>query len=84
MKNQKNSIELFSSVTGEIINGKQLTASYWAKNIRKTVLFYPTVRKMIKQGYTTFVEISPHPILEHGLNAALKDEDKNNDIYFQH
>lgn len=65
--------ELFSTVSAQKISGKKLNASYWADNIRKSVLFYPTVREMVRQGYNNFIEISPHPILAHGLNEALKE-----------
>lgn len=74
VKNKNNDIQLYSTVTGKLIKGKSLTSNYWAKNIRQPVLFYPTIREMVRDGYRNFVEISPHPILGHGLQAAL-DQD---------
>ncbi|MEK8174735.1 acyltransferase domain-containing protein [Streptomyces sp. M19] len=41
----------------------QLTADYWFRNLRETVRFGDTVRGLMERGFTTFVEISPHPVL---------------------
>jgi acyl transferase domain-containing protein/acyl carrier protein len=56
-------IPLYSTVTGERLNGYPAGADYWWQNTRTTVLFEPTVRRMIDDGYTHFVELSPHPVL---------------------
>jgi len=71
--------ELYSTVTADHIEGESLTPEYWARNIRQTVLFYPTVQKMISDGYRAFVEISPHPILSSNLQTGL-DENKEKGI----
>ncbi|MGD9128717.1 MAG: acyltransferase domain-containing protein, partial [Planctomycetia bacterium] len=67
----KTEIDLYSTVTGGRIDGTALVPEYWAKNIRQTVLFYPTILKMIEEGYGTFVEISPHPILSSNIEKGL-------------
>ncbi|HUH72972.1 MAG TPA: SDR family NAD(P)-dependent oxidoreductase [Chitinophagales bacterium] len=57
------SIEIFSSVLADEVNGGNLNASYWTKNLRSTVRFAETIQKMIQDGYGYFVEVSPHPTL---------------------
>ncbi|KPC79285.1 type I polyketide synthase, partial [Streptomyces sp. NRRL S-4] len=36
---------------------------YWFRNLRQPVRFEETVRGLIADGHTTFVEVSPHPVL---------------------
>ncbi|MBN2801589.1 MAG: SDR family NAD(P)-dependent oxidoreductase [Deltaproteobacteria bacterium] len=67
-------IPLYSTVYGRTIEAEEVTVDYWAKNIRQTVLFYPTVSLMVEDGARAFVEVSPHPILAHGLQAAFDQQ----------
>ncbi len=54
---------LYSTVTGERLDGYQAGAAYWWQNTRATVLFEPGIRRMVEDGYTHFVELGPHPVL---------------------
>ncbi len=54
---------LYSTVTGEQLDGYQAGAAYWWQNTRATVLFEPAMRRMLDDGYTHFVELGPHPVL---------------------
>ncbi len=56
-------VPLYSTVTGERLDGYQAGAAYWWQNTRATVLFEPAVRRMLEDGYTDFVELGPHPVL---------------------
>jgi acyl transferase domain-containing protein/acyl carrier protein len=56
-------LPLYSTVTGEPLEGYQAGAAYWWQNTRATVLFEPAVRRMLQDGYTHFVELGPHPVL---------------------
>lgn len=40
---------------------------YWAANLRKPVRFSGAVAAAIADGHSTFIEISPHPVLRHAL-----------------
>ncbi|MBN2717252.1 MAG: SDR family NAD(P)-dependent oxidoreductase [Deltaproteobacteria bacterium] len=64
-------IPYYSTVFGCATAGAKINREYWARNIRDTVQFYPTIEKMIDDGATVFVEIGPHPILSHGIREAL-------------
>lgn len=56
-------IPMYSTVTGEQIDGKSLGAEYWWSNVRKTVRFSQAVNLIARNGCTTFVEVGPHPAL---------------------
>jgi len=56
-------IPLYSTVTGERLDGYAAGAAYWWQNTRATVLFEPALRRLLDDGYTHFVELGPHPVL---------------------
>lgn len=56
-------IPLYSTVTGEHLDGYVAGAAYWWQNTRATVLFEAAARRMLEDGYTHFVELGPHPVL---------------------
>ncbi len=60
-------IPLYSTVTGERLDGYQAGAAYWWQNTRATVLFEPAIRRMLEDGYTHFVELGPHPALASSI-----------------
>ncbi|QKG20145.1 type I polyketide synthase [Actinomadura verrucosospora] len=61
---------MYSTVTGRLIDGTELDSRYWFDNIRNTVRFHPTVTHLIEQGHTTYIEVSPHPVLTAGIEGA--------------
>lgn len=65
-------IPLYSTVTGEKSNGTNLDVNYWLHNLRKPVLFADTILKLLEEGHTTFVEISPHPIVLSAIQQCLQ------------
>ena len=56
-------VPMYSTVTGAPIDGTQLDAGYWIKNLRETVKFSSAVQRLLVDECDVFVEISPHPIL---------------------
>nr|WP_267899253.1 type I polyketide synthase [Nocardia stercoris] len=44
-----------------------MDAGYWFRNLRETVQFEPVVRALVADGYSVFVEASPHPLLTAGI-----------------
>ncbi|MDX1872288.1 type I polyketide synthase [Mycolicibacterium sp. 120266] len=56
-------VPLYSTVTGERLDGYRAGAAYWWQNTRATVVFEPAVRRMLDDGFTHFVELAPHPVL---------------------
>ncbi|XXX76156.1 acyltransferase domain-containing protein [Sorangium sp. So ce134] len=67
------SIPMRSTVTTEPLRGDELSAAYWADNLRKPVLFSRVIRSLAEQGPTLFVEVSPHPILLPWMDENLRE-----------
>jgi acyl transferase domain-containing protein/NAD(P)-dependent dehydrogenase (short-subunit alcohol dehydrogenase family)/acyl carrier protein len=66
-------IPLISTVTGEQIEGQELDASYWYRNLRQTVLLEPVLRSQLEAGKRAFLEIGPHPVLAFGAQETIED-----------
>ncbi|HEX7312756.1 MAG TPA: SDR family NAD(P)-dependent oxidoreductase [Pyrinomonadaceae bacterium] len=66
------SVPFYSTVAGMEGESPRFDADYWARNMRERVLFYPATRRMLEDGHSIFLEISPHPILSHAIHEALK------------
>jgi len=56
-------IPFYSTVTGELADNVVFNPDYWVDNLRKPVLFSGAVEKMMEDGFSTFIEVSPHPVL---------------------
>lgn len=56
-------VPLVSTVEGAPIDGAVLDAQYWVRNLREPVLFARVVERLLDEGITAFVEVSPHPAL---------------------
>ncbi|MFD0355343.1 alpha/beta fold hydrolase, partial [Streptomyces sp. NPDC127110] len=44
-----------------------LTGEYWYRNLRRPVEFAAAVGTALDDGFTAFLEMSPHPLLTHGV-----------------
>ncbi|MEO8498404.1 MAG: acyltransferase domain-containing protein, partial [Planctomycetota bacterium] len=64
-------LPLYSTVTGKREDGTHLNADYWFQNARQPVLFTEALTALLKNGYNTFVEIGPHPVLVSGGDALI-------------
>ncbi|MFF9637560.1 type I polyketide synthase [Streptomyces bacillaris] len=60
-------IAFYSSVTGERAAGPELGADYWCRNLREPVRFDRALERLRADGFGTFVEVSPHPVLQIAL-----------------
>ena len=72
VKGVKTTTQLYSTVTGKRADGKHLNADYWFQNARQPVLFTDALNSMISEGFDTFVEIGPHPVLVSGAEALIQ------------
>lgn len=63
---------LYSTVTGELVTTPSYGADYWPENIRRPVEFEDAINAILEEGYTTFVEIGPHPVLSSSLRDCIK------------
>ncbi|MGP2438642.1 SDR family NAD(P)-dependent oxidoreductase [Streptomyces sp. JW3] len=46
-------------------------AAYWSDNLRREVRFADAVRAAAEDGHRLFVELSPHPVMAHPVQATL-------------
>jgi acyl transferase domain-containing protein/acyl carrier protein len=66
-------LPLYSTVTGERVTGIAYDAPYWYENVRQPVYFANAVRALIADGFTTFLEIGPHPVLSASLRELFSE-----------
>jgi acyl transferase domain-containing protein/nucleoside-diphosphate-sugar epimerase/acyl carrier protein len=66
-------ITFYSTVFAEPVDTAKLDAEYWYTNLRQTVRFEETTRALLADGFTIFVESSPHPGLLVGLGETVAD-----------
>ncbi|MFJ1584959.1 type I polyketide synthase [Streptomyces sp. NPDC088197] len=70
---QSSQVPFYSTVTGGRIDTSTLDADYWVTNLRQEVRFDETVRALLADDFTYFVESSPHPVLAVGLAETFED-----------
>ncbi|WP_434043624.1 SDR family NAD(P)-dependent oxidoreductase [Sorangium cellulosum] len=63
-------IPLYSTVTGEVLAGPELGATYWCRNLREPVRLDRALSRLLADGHGVFVEVSAHPVLAMPLSAA--------------
>lgn len=63
-------VGFYSSVTAGRIDPAGLGGDYWYRNLRETVRFHETVSALLADGYDTFLECGPQPVLNLGLQAS--------------
>ncbi|MDG4830623.1 SDR family NAD(P)-dependent oxidoreductase [Solwaraspora sp. WMMD1047] len=64
---------LWSTVTGSrLADGRSLDADYWYANLRHPVLFDQAVRDLLDQGFSTFIEVSGHPVLTPAIEDRIQ------------
>jgi phthiocerol/phenolphthiocerol synthesis type-I polyketide synthase C len=66
------SVPFASTVLGRTVSGAELTPEYWVRNLRQPVLFSDAVQRLVEEGHTAFVEISPHPVLLPAVEQTLR------------
>ncbi|MDX2682008.1 type I polyketide synthase [Streptomyces soliscabiei] len=65
-------VPLYSTVDGCWLDTARMHADYWYRNLRQTVGFEPAVRALATEGFTSFVEVSPHPVLTMAVEETVE------------
>ncbi len=73
IKGNKTKVDLYSTVTGGLIEGDQIDNEYWYNNIREPVLFSKTIDTILQDDYTVFLEVGPHPVLKNSIRECIKN-----------
>lgn len=63
---------LISTVTGNVIDGTQVDAGYWWRNVRESVRFADAMYQIADMGYAVAVEVGPHPVLAYSINECFQ------------
>ncbi|MEU1630413.1 type I polyketide synthase [Streptomyces sp. NPDC020096] len=66
-------VPFLSTVTGAWVEGPELSAEYWFRNLRQTVELEKATRVLLEQGFGVFIESSPHPVLTVGVQETIED-----------
>ncbi|MBL7553525.1 SDR family NAD(P)-dependent oxidoreductase [Frankia sp. AgB1.9] len=61
---------IISTVTAELLDGGELDADYWYRNLREPVRLLAATQALLAAGHTVFVEVSPHPVLGFSLQET--------------
>jgi acyl transferase domain-containing protein/acyl carrier protein len=64
-------LPIYSTVTGGLLEGMEFGPRHWARNLREPVLFSAAVQRLLEDGYDTFIEVSPHPILLSAIQQGI-------------
>lgn len=64
-------IPLVSTVLGDRVDGTELDAEYWWRNVRQPVRFADAVSRLSVLGTSAVVEVGPHPVLATAIDEAL-------------
>ncbi|GFZ92562.1 type I polyketide synthase [Okeania sp. KiyG1] len=67
-------IPIISNVTGVQADQSIATAKYWVRHVRQPVRFARGMKELHQQGYDTFLEIGPKPILVGMGRQCLPEE----------
>ncbi|MFF4607922.1 type I polyketide synthase [Streptomyces sp. NPDC001339] len=66
-------VAFHSTVTGELLDTAALDAEYWYTNLRSTVRFADTTRRLAEEGFDAFIECSAHPVLAMSIQDTLEE-----------
>jgi myxalamid-type polyketide synthase MxaE and MxaD len=68
-------IPFASTVLPGLAVGPELDAAYWRGNVRRPVRFVEAVAALGGEGFSTFLEIGPHPVLAVAVAQTLEDRE---------
>lgn len=71
------STALYSTVTGQRVQGIAYGSDYWPANIRQPVEFVRAIQNAIQDGYSIFIEVGPHPVLSTSLKECIQTSGKD-------
>ncbi|MFE3553293.1 amino acid adenylation domain-containing protein [Streptomyces sp. NPDC059193] len=66
-------LPFYSTVTGTLLDGRELGAAYWCRNLREPVRLDLAQQQLIETGHDVFIEVGPHPVLAMPLTEGSAD-----------
>jgi acyl transferase domain-containing protein/acyl-CoA synthetase (AMP-forming)/AMP-acid ligase II/NADPH:quinone reductase-like Zn-dependent oxidoreductase/acyl carrier protein/NADP-dependent 3-hydroxy acid dehydrogenase YdfG len=70
-------LRLQSTARGTVLSGRELTAAYWAENLRHPVRFAEAIDGLLSSGHGLFLELSPHPLLLVSIEEMRRAADRS-------
>ncbi|HVE17248.1 MAG TPA: acyltransferase domain-containing protein, partial [Chthoniobacterales bacterium] len=70
LKPRAATLPLYSTAHGRFVPGESWDARYWWQNVRHAVRFASATQHLIEDGYTTFLEVGPHPVLGNSIKEC--------------
>lgn len=67
-------VPLVSTVTGGLVDGTELDAEYWWRNVRQPVMFAAAFAQVLRSAPGIVVEVGPHPVLAPSIDEALAQQ----------
>lgn len=74
-------IPFYSSAVGARHRLEDSSPEHWWSICSEPSLFFRLARAMVADGVRTFMEISPHPMLEHSIHDAAASLDQKVEVY---
>ncbi|MEV7192761.1 type I polyketide synthase [Streptomyces sp. NPDC093510] len=69
-------VAFYSTVTAQPLDDTTtLDTDYWVTNLRQPVRFSDTIEALLADGYRLFIEASPHPVLNLGMEETIEQAD---------
>ncbi|MBL8975083.1 MAG: acyltransferase domain-containing protein, partial [Myxococcales bacterium] len=65
-------VPLISEVTGAEVDGRTLCAGHWVRNFGDPARFSRAIDALIDRGHRVFLDVGPHPITQHSIEANLR------------
>lgn len=70
-------IPLYSPVTGKLLDGVEMDAHYWWRNVREPVQFAQAMENLLQASHDTFLEIGPHPVLPGAIRECASSKNQS-------
>ncbi|MFJ3794578.1 SDR family NAD(P)-dependent oxidoreductase, partial [Kitasatospora sp. NPDC090091] len=70
---QASTVPFYSTVTGGVLDTRELTTEYWYTNLRETVRFHATLTALLDDGHTLYIETGPHPVLTTAIQDTIEN-----------
>jgi acyl transferase domain-containing protein len=74
-------VPLYSTVSGGRADGREFDAHYWWRNVREPVEFRRAMDSLVEDGYDSFLEVGPHPVLASSIGECLSSRGKKSVTY---